>query len=77
MVKRFHIYGALFHLALKVYTFTGPYYIFTFRGATTFLFSDYHNDSNILGPTAFKPFVILMSIFRLFKDFTFFKQRSL
>ena len=34
MVKRFHIYGALLHLALKVFTFTGPYYIFTFRGAT-------------------------------------------
>ena len=34
-VKRFHIYGALLHLAFKVFTFTGPYYIFTFRGATT------------------------------------------
>ena len=34
-VKRFHIYGALLHLALKVFTFTGPYYIFTFRGAAT------------------------------------------
>ena len=34
-VKHFHIYGALLHLALKVFTFTGPYYIFTFRGATT------------------------------------------
>ena len=33
-VKRFHIYGALLHLALKVFTFTGPYYIFTLRGAT-------------------------------------------
>ena len=33
-VKCFHIYGALLHLALKVFTFTGPYYIFTFRGAT-------------------------------------------
>ena len=33
-VKRFHIYGALLHLALKVFTFTGPYFIFTFRGAT-------------------------------------------
>ena len=33
-VKRFHIYGTLLHLALKVFTFTGPYYIFTFRGAT-------------------------------------------
>ena len=33
-VKRFHIYGALLHLALKIFTFTGPYYIFTFRGAT-------------------------------------------
>ena len=33
-VKRFHIYEALLHLALKVFTFTGPYYIFTFRGAT-------------------------------------------
>ena len=33
-VKRFHIYGALLHLALKVFTFTGPYYIFTYRGAT-------------------------------------------
>ena len=33
-VKRLHIYGALLHLALKVFTFTGPYYIFTFRGAT-------------------------------------------
>ena len=33
-VKRFHIYGALLHLALKVSTFTGPYYIFTYRGAT-------------------------------------------
>ena len=32
--KHFHIYGALLHLALKVFTFTGPYYIFTFRGAT-------------------------------------------
>ena len=27
-VKRFHIYGALLPLALKVFTFTGPYYIF-------------------------------------------------
>ena len=35
MVKRFHIYGALLHLALKVFTFTGPYNIFTFRGATS------------------------------------------
>ena len=34
MVKHFHIFGALLHLALKVFTFTGPYYIFTFRGAT-------------------------------------------
>ena len=33
-VKRFHIYGALLHLALKVFTFTVPYYIFTFWGAT-------------------------------------------
>ena len=33
-VIRFHIYGAVLHLALKVFTFTGPYYIFTFRGAT-------------------------------------------
>ena len=33
-VKRFHIYGALLHLAFKVFTFTRPYYIFTFRGAT-------------------------------------------
>ena len=33
-VKRFHIYGALLHLALEVFTFTGPYYIFTFMGAT-------------------------------------------
>ena len=33
-VKRFHIYGTLLHLALKVFRFTGPYYIFTFRGAT-------------------------------------------
>ena len=33
-VKHFHIYRALLHLALKVFTFTGPYYIFTFRGAT-------------------------------------------
>ena len=33
-VKSFHIYGALLHLGLKVFTFTGPYYIFTFRGAT-------------------------------------------
>ena len=33
-VKRFHIYGALLHLTLKVITFTRPYYIFTFRGAT-------------------------------------------
>ena len=33
-VKRFHIYGALLHLELKIFTFTGPYYIFTFRGAT-------------------------------------------
>ena len=33
-VKRFHIYGALLHLALKVFAFTGPYYIFTFKGAT-------------------------------------------
>ena len=32
-VNRFHIYGALLHLALKVFTFTRPYYIFTFRGA--------------------------------------------
>ena len=37
-VKRFHIYGALLHLALKVFTFTGPYYIFTFRGATSLIF---------------------------------------
>ena len=33
-VKRFHIYGALLHLALKVFTFTRPYYIFTLRGVT-------------------------------------------
>ena len=33
-VKRFHIYRALLHLALKVFTFAGPYNIFTFRGAT-------------------------------------------
>ena len=33
-VKCFHIYGALLHLTLKVFTFIGPYYIFTFRGAT-------------------------------------------
>ena len=33
-VKRFHIYRALLHLKLKVFTFTGLYYIFTFRGAT-------------------------------------------
>ena len=33
-VKRFHIYGALLHLALKVLTLTGPYCIFTFRGET-------------------------------------------
>ena len=33
-VKRLHIYRALLHLSLKVFTFTGPYYIFTFRGAT-------------------------------------------
>ena len=33
-VKRFHIYWALLHLALKVFTSRGPYYIFTFRGAT-------------------------------------------
>ena len=33
-VKRFHIYGALLHFVLKVFTFIGPYYIFTFRGAT-------------------------------------------
>ena len=33
-VKRFHIYGALLHLALKDFTFTWPFYIFTFRGAT-------------------------------------------
>ena len=33
-VKRFHIYGALLHLALNFFTFTRPYYIFTFRGAT-------------------------------------------
>ena len=33
-VKRFHIYGALLHLALKVFTFPGPYHIFTFRGVT-------------------------------------------
>ena len=32
-VKRFCIY--LIHLALTVFTFNGPYYIFTFRGATT------------------------------------------
>ena len=31
---RFYIYGALLHFALKVFTFTGPYYIFTLRGAT-------------------------------------------
>ena len=36
-VKRIHIYGALLHLALYVFTFTGPYYIFTFRGATVVL----------------------------------------
>ena len=36
-VKRFHIYGALLHSALKVFTFTRPYYIFTFRGATVVL----------------------------------------
>ena len=28
----FHIYTALLHLTFKVFTFTGPYYIFTFRG---------------------------------------------
>ena len=33
-VKRFHIYGALLHLALKVFTFNDPYYIFTYKGAT-------------------------------------------
>ena len=33
-VERFHIYGAFLHIALKVFTFTGPYYIFTLRGAT-------------------------------------------
>ena len=33
-VKGFHIYGALLHSALKAFTFTGPYSIFTFRGAT-------------------------------------------
>ena len=44
-VKRFHIYGALLHLALKVFTFTGPYYIFTFRGAT-----DYHESRNLQEP---------------------------
>ena len=42
-VKRFHIYEALLHLALKVFTFTGPYYIFTFRVATVrlLLFASY------------------------------------
>ena len=38
-VNCFHIYGALLHLALKVFTFTGPYYIFTFRDATGVLIS--------------------------------------
>ena len=33
-VKSFHIYGALIHMRYKVFTFTVPYYIFTFRGAT-------------------------------------------
>ena len=41
-VKGLHIYGALLHLALKVFTFSGPYYIFTFRGATPL------SESNIL-----------------------------
>ena len=36
-VKRFHIYRASLRLVLKVFTFTGPYYIFTFRGATVSL----------------------------------------
>ena len=36
-VKSFYIYGAILHLALTVFTFTGPYYIFTFRGETTLL----------------------------------------
>ena len=36
-VKRFHIYGASLHLVLKVFTFNGPYYIFTCRGVTTLL----------------------------------------
>ena len=41
--KRFHIYEALLHLAFKVFTFTGPYYIFTFRVATArlLLFASY------------------------------------
>ena len=43
-VKHFHIYGALLHLALKVFTFTGPYYIFTFRGATVDVLQKGHYD---------------------------------
>ena len=37
-VKRFHIYGALLHLALKVFTFTGPYYIFLLIAGITVLY---------------------------------------
>ena len=42
-VNRFHIYGALLHLALKVFTFTRPYYIFTFRGAALTLLIYLHS----------------------------------
>ena len=35
MIKSFHIYEALLHVRLKVLTFTRPYYIFTFKGATS------------------------------------------
>ena len=31
-VKRFHIYGALLHLALKVFIFTGPLITFSHLG---------------------------------------------
>ena len=48
-VKRFHIYGALLHLALKVFTFTGPYYIFTFRGATHVMLHTKYQGSKTYG----------------------------
>ena len=53
-VKRFHIYGALLHLALKLLTFTGPYYIFTFRGATSM-------KNKTTGPKVIKRFFMLNS----------------